>query len=181
MRIYFLREILGTTIDLFRGKAAIRDQEDEQYPTQMAKQIKFGQKSHVECARFSPDGQYLVTGSVDGIVEVWNFTTGKIRKDLKYQAQVWFCKIKVIHLARSVFLFKENFMLMEHAVLCMAFSKDSEMLASGSQTGQIKVWRISSGQCLRKIEKAHSKGITCLQFSRDNSQVLSASFDHVIR
>ena len=72
-------------------------------------------------------------------------------------------------------------MMMDEAVLCLGFSRDSEMLAAGSEGGQIIVWKIATGQCLRKFEKAHSKGITSLQFSKDSSQIVSGSFDNTVR
>jgi WD40 repeat-containing protein SMU1 len=49
-------------------------------------------------------------------------------------------------------------MMHETAVICVAFSRDSEILASGSQDGKIKVWKIATGQCVRRFEKAHDSG-----------------------
>ena len=64
-------------------------------------------------------------------------------------------------------------MMHEKAVIAVAFNKDSELLASGSQDGQVKVWRVATGQCVRRYEKAHNEGVTCVTWSKDSTQLLT--------
>lgn len=72
-------------------------------------------------------------------------------------------------------------MMMDTAVTALAFSRDSEMIASGSHDGSISLWKVQTGSLVRSIPKAHAQGVTSLCFSRDGSQILSASFDTTVR
>lgn len=153
----------GAAYDLFRGdRRALKKDSDEAIPRKLAGNIRFAPESHPETVMFSPDGQNLVTGSIDGFIEVWDYESCKLRTDLEYQA-------------------KDELMMHEEAVLCQSFSRDSEYLATGSQGGAVKVWKVSTGACVRKLPQAHHQGITSITFSKDGSQILTTSFDQTAR
>lgn len=153
-----------SSYDLFRGtKRSIRKDNEELLPRRQAGHIRFNPESHPETILFSPDNISLATGSVDGFIEVWDPDTCRLRKDLEYQAK------------------DELMMHEEEPILCSAFNREGELLATGSRDGKVKVWKVSSGVCLRKFSKAHSQGITCLTFSRDSTQILTGSFDTLAR
>eukprot|EP00602_Paraphysomonas_sp_CaronLab_P007893 CAMPEP_0185035328 /NCGR_PEP_ID=MMETSP1103-20130426/26523_1 /TAXON_ID=36769 /ORGANISM="Paraphysomonas bandaiensis, Strain Caron Lab Isolate" /LENGTH=495 /DNA_ID=CAMNT_0027572357 /DNA_START=80 /DNA_END=1570 /DNA_ORIENTATION=+ len=152
------------TMDLFRGgRRSTRKDQEEKMPRRQAGHIKFSPDSHPETTIFSPDGTSLVTGSVDGFVEVWDADTCRLRKDLEYQEK------------------DELMMHEEEPILCSTFNRDGELLATGSRDGKVKVWRLSTGACLRKFNRAHSQGVTALCFAKDSSQLLTGSFDCLAR
>eukprot|EP00727_Mastigamoeba_balamuthi_P002792 m51a1_g1251 putative wd40 repeat-containing protein smu1 (535) ;mRNA; r:33501-35375 len=157
----------GTKFDVFRGSASYTSgaagaETSERCPREVERTMKMGKKSHCEAARFAPDGQHLATGSLDGFVELWDFTAGRVDRGLKFQAD-------------------DEFMVHDAPVLCIAWSRDSDALATGSQDGVLKVWQARTGKLLRKIERAHDQGLTCAAFSRDGTQLLTGSFDQTAR
>ena len=54
-------------------------------------------------------------------------------------------------------------------------------LASEREVADEQVFKIKTGQLLRKFDSAHSQGITSLSFSRDGTHILSASYDGLAR
>mmetsp|Transcript_4534 Transcript_4534/g.13742 ORF Transcript_4534/g.13742 Transcript_4534/m.13742 type:complete len:510 (+) Transcript_4534:78-1607(+) len=150
----------GTKFDLFRNLTSGDKSEADQPCVLKHSVVRFGSKSHASCAMFSPRDDFLVTGSSDGFVEVWDYLSGKLRTDLRYQAE-------------------DDLMTHDASITCMAFSREAELLATGALDNKLKVWRIRSGKVLRRFEL--SKAPTCVKFSRDGSQLLAGSPEGIIR
>jgi WD40 repeat protein len=98
---------------------------------------------------YSPDGQWLVSGSSDENAHVLEAATGARRK------------VITEHDAR---------------VPAVAFSPDGTWLATGGHDWRINLWNTATwGR--HQIMEGHSQGIYTLQFSEDSRRLLSSGSD----
>jgi hypothetical protein len=131
-------------------------------PQDTLSKVKFGKSAVCESALFFSRG--LITGSSDSLIEIW---------DPK-------CSYKDLNTADYSYQ-KEHVMgHTDASVLCMAVSNDEEILVSGDSVGKVKVWKLSTGKCLRQYQ-AHDTSVTALALSRDASRILSGCASGICR
>ena len=103
---------------------------------------------------FSSDGLFLVSGSDDNTINLWDVQTGGV--------------VKTFHGHTN-------------SVLCVSISPDCTTIASGSRDNTVCLWHIQTGDCFCVI-KGHNDHVNSVAFSPINPQLLmSASNDNTIR
>lgn len=118
-----------------------------------------------ESLSFSCDGLNVLAGSLDGTIASFDVETLRLNVNLEYQNSG-----QLMTLSDT-----------SDCILCSATSKDGELLAVGTRNGQVHVYKLSSGACVRSFPQAHPQGITSMSFYRDGTQILTTSFDQTAR
>ncbi|KAJ3124366.1 hypothetical protein HK098_001190 [Nowakowskiella sp. JEL0407] len=111
-----------------------------------------GHTREIRSMAISSDGKYIVSGSCDDTVKIWDFETGEELKTL------------VGH---------------THWVNAVAISHDGKYVVSGSEDKSIKIWSVDTDDS--KIIKGHQHDVTTIAISHDEKYVVSGSKDKTVR
>ncbi|NJN98404.1 MAG: WD40 repeat domain-containing protein [Anaerolineales bacterium] len=109
---------------------------------------------------FSPDGKLLAAGAYsEDSVHLWQISTGEELPSLQEQS-----------------LLDKRY----GAALSLAFSPDGAVLASGTSSGMVRLWQVSTGTLLRKLENGTGI-VNNVTFSPDGTSLASAADDGIVR
>ena len=123
---------------------------------QQADQVE-AHSSWVRSISFSPDGQFLASGSDDQLVKLWNFSDGKVSEE-------------PIQILRGH----------TYRIRSVSFSPDGKFLASSSFDKTIKLWNPTTGECIHTF-KGHKDWVWTATFNRDGTHLVSSSQDKTLK
>ncbi|KAF7367054.1 hypothetical protein MSAN_00964600 [Mycena sanguinolenta] len=122
---------------------------------QQVRLLLTGHDAGVRCVSFSRDGAYIVSGSDDNAIRVWDTRTGE-----PFIAPI------------------EGH---TDSVCCVAFSPDGTHIASGSYDNTIRVWNAKTGKAAIEPIEGHTDWVRSVAFSPDGTHIASGSDDNTIR
>jgi WD40 repeat protein len=143
-----------------------------------------------DSAAFTSDSTKILTGGRDATLSLWDVNSGhcSIMGNATHIARcISFNKDYIAFLGANETLWlwhiiSNNFLpyLSGFKDLNVTFSQDSQLLLSWGDKNDLKVWDISTGQCLQVL-KGHSVRVVSADFSMDGRNVLSQSNDGTVK
>ncbi|KAM3521158.1 hypothetical protein MY4038_009145 [Beauveria bassiana] len=126
------------------------------FSTFMLPHPDYPEEGHQECVyTIQFDSRYLVSGSRDRSMRVWDVQTGR--------------------LARPPLVGHHG------SVLCLQFDADPEedLIVSGSSDSNVFIWKFSTGELVQRITKAHRESVLNVRF--DKRILVTSSKDKTIK
>ena len=144
---------------------------------------------------FSPDGQQLAAGNVNGLISVWNARTGEVVRTLQgHKGAVrrvafsldgkWIASASEDKTAKlwdaQTGVLQRTFEGHTDLVSGIAFHPHSQQVLTTSKDKTMKLWDVSTGKLIRTYE-GHSVLVNQAVFSRDGKHIASSSDDMTVR
>nr|XP_054767870.1 SKI8 subunit of superkiller complex protein-like [Lytechinus pictus] len=133
---------------------------------------------------FSPEGRFLASGSHVGKINLFGVESGKKESQLDTRGKFTFSIAYVSNYITSRSLHKIVYVLLlpGHAmpIRSLCFSPDSQLLATASDDGQIKIYDVQQANLAGTLS-GHSSWVTGVHFCPDNTHFVSNSSDKTVK
>ncbi len=107
----------------------------------------------LESVAYSPDGKYVLSGSVGGIIDLWDISLGKSIRTVKVNS----------------------------SVKALSFSSDGKYALSGGYDNSVRLWNAKNLTQVKKFVGHTGYGIWSVAFSPDGKYALSAGNDGQVK